>query len=85
MTRLKAFQSKYAVFLNASPSSIVSATSLPASAAAVNRSAISAYFKYADLPISKDLCRSGVFHFQSQTLKVDAWCQTHLWCLHISH
>ena len=45
MTRLKAFHSKYAVFLNTGSRSPVNASSPSVSGAAVNRSAISAYFK----------------------------------------
>ena len=45
MTRLKAFHGKYAVFLNAGSGSLVSVSGPSASAAAVNRSAISGYFK----------------------------------------
>ncbi len=45
MTRLKAFHGKYAVFLNAGSGSLVSASSPSVSTAAVNRSAISGYFK----------------------------------------
>lgn len=45
MTRLKAFHDKYALFLNAAQSSLVSSSGPSMSAAAVNRSAISQYFR----------------------------------------